>query len=161
MSFSDAFGYPFRSENIPKILTIILVFLIIVAAILVSAMLFEAENLIWAAIPIVLSYFLFLYGYIVAVIKNIVDGQTALPQPQLGRDLGRGFVVLLAAIIHAIPIFVLYFCGAAIFGAALGATFAATGSSGGGAGSGIVLVCGLAIVLFGCSSSLVILSLWR
>lgn len=107
MSFSDALNYPFKGANIPKVLTIILVFLLIVAVVVVGGIMMEAAGIILLAIPIMIAYAVFIGGYSIEVIRSVASGEDVMPQAQVGRDIGRGIVVVIANIVHMIPLFIL------------------------------------------------------
>lgn len=148
MSFSDALSYPFKGENIPKILTIILVFLILIAVVVIGGIMLEAEGIMLLAIPILLAYGVFVGGYSVEVIRTVMQGQAIMPKPELGRDLIRGVVTMLGGIAHMIPLIVLYICVAVIFGASMGSSMSidAYGNPDFGDASGaFMMVCGLGL----------------
>lgn len=149
MSFGDSFGYPFKGGNIPKVLNIILVFLIIVSSLVVIAMLSRSEDiavgLLFAAYPLLLAYGLFISGYMVTVIRSVMDGEELLPSAKLGRDLGRGFMVLIAGFVYAIPFIIVYMCIFAVAGASIGAMTG--GRSGDADGSAIIMICGAGLLM--------------
>jgi hypothetical protein len=114
MSFGSALGYPFKSGNIPKVLTIILSFLIIVASLVVIGMLFRSSNasngLGLVSNLIGSAYGLFVSGYMISVIRSVMDGDELLPPVSLGRDLTRGLACMIAGFIYAIPFIIVFAC---------------------------------------------------
>jgi hypothetical protein len=152
MSFGSSLGYPFKSGNIPKILSIILSFLVIVASIVVIAMLFQssdiATGIVFTAIPVILGYALFVSGYSITVIRSVMDGEEFLPAANIGRDIGRGFMCLLAGFVYAIPFIVVYACIFMVAGASIGAmTNGARYGSSGGDGGAMMMICGAGILM--------------
>jgi uncharacterized protein DUF4013 len=150
MSFSDALSYPFKGENIPKVLTIILVFLLLIAVVVVGGIMLQDENVVFLAFPIILAYAVFIGGYSIEIIRTVMQGHEIMPQPAMGRDILRGIVTMLAAIAHAIPLMVVYFCTALIFGASMG-SFMSIDAYGNpdisGAGGSILMACGLGLAM--------------
>lgn len=118
MNFTEALGYSFKGHNIPKILTIVLVFIIIGVSIFVASILLESVALIFALFPVLLGFSLFVGGYTISVIRSVMDGDDFLPSIQIGRDLGRGAVVMIAGIIYSIPFFILFALIFAVIGIA-------------------------------------------
>lgn len=108
MNFTEAIGYSFKGQNIPKILTIVLVFVITGVSILVASILLESVALLFVLMPVLLVYGLFVSGYPIAVIKSVMSDEDALPNIQLGRDLGRGALVWIASFVYMIPFFILF-----------------------------------------------------
>jgi hypothetical protein len=124
MSFGSALGYPFKSGNIPKILTIILSFLILVASLVVLGLLFRSSNmnngLSLVSNLIGSAYGLFISGYMISVIRSVMDGNELLPPVNLGRDLSRGLACMIAGFIYAIPFIIVFVClFASIFSASM------------------------------------------
>ena len=108
MNFTEALGYSFKGHNIPKILTIVLVFIIIGVSIFVSSIMLESVALIFALLPVFLGFSVFVAGYTISVIGSVMNGDDYLPAIKIGRDLGRGAVVIIASIIYSIPFFILF-----------------------------------------------------
>ena len=108
MDFIEAIGYSFKGKNIPKILTIVLVFVIIGVSIFVASIMLESVALLFALLPVLLAYGLFIYGYSISAIKTVMNGDDTLPNIKLGRDLGRGALVLIASFVYMIPFFILF-----------------------------------------------------
>ena len=108
MNFTEALGYSFKGHNIPKILTIVLVFIIIGVSIFVSSILLESVALIFTLLPVFLGFSVFVAGYTISVIGSVMNGDDYLPAIKIGRDLGRGAVVIIASIIYSIPFFILF-----------------------------------------------------
>jgi len=114
MSFGEAFGYPFK--NIPKVLTVVLVFTILVA-LLVSNLFNTRSNsaamlLTWG---IIIAQSLFLTGYGIRVLRHIQDGYDYdMPSFEILGDIGRGIVVCFAGILTFIPLIALLFCGSTL-----------------------------------------------
>lgn len=148
MSFSDALSYPFKGENVPKVLTIILVFLLIVAVVVVGGLMMNATGLMLLAIPIVLAYSVFVGGYSVEVIHSVMLGHEIMPPTEIGRDIGRGIMTILASIAHMIPLIVFYICAIFIFGASF-ANSISVDSYGypdlSRAGDSVMMMCGLGL----------------
>ncbi|GAB5492898.1 MAG: hypothetical protein Phog2KO_31130 [Phototrophicaceae bacterium] len=117
MNFTEAIGYSFKGQNIPKILTIVLVFVITGVSILVASILLESVALLFVLMPVLLVYGLFVSGYPIAVIKSVMSDEDALPNIQLGRDLGRGALVWIASFVYMIPFFILFVIVFALLGA--------------------------------------------
>lgn len=151
MSFSDALSYPFKGKNIPKVLTIILVFLILIAVIVVGGLMLEATGIMLLAIPILFAYSIFVGGYAIEVIRTVMQGEDTMPQPAIGRDIGRGFMTILASIAHFLPLIILLFCASFIFGASMVDSFVVD-SYGNidttGFEDSIMMFCGLGLVTF-------------
>ena len=115
MSFGDAFGYPFK--NLPKLLTIVIVFTIVIAILVGFA--FQSpfshgiELLYWGTF---LAYGLFLSGYGVRVIRHVQEGNyDKMPSIKLFSDIARGVVMLLSALITFIPSILFVACVASFF----------------------------------------------
>lgn len=143
MNFSDALGYSFKGQNIPKILTIVLVFVILGVSIIVAGFAFESIAMLFLFFPLLIGFVLFLGGYAVSVIKSVMEGEEAMPAFAVGGNIGRGFMVMLAGIVYYIPFFVIFGC---IFSIA-GAGFSSTASSADEAlGGSILLFCGMGVV---------------
>jgi hypothetical protein len=151
MSFGSSLGYPFKSGNIPKILTIILSLFVIVASIVVVAMLFQSSDvmagIVLTAIPVILGYALFVSGYSITVIRSVMNGEELLPAANLGRDLGRGFMCMLAAIVYAIPFIVVYACIFMVAGTSIGAMTGGSRGASGADGGAMMMICGAVIVM--------------
>ena len=133
MSFSAAFSYPFKS--LPKVLTIVLGYTIIIAA-LVSYVIsnpFSPGTLILTG-GLGLAEALFLTGYGIRVIRQVIEGYESLPPIEISGDVGRGILVTLSGIAHFLPLVVLLLL-AGIMG-----VFTANGDS------AIALVCLFAVI---------------
>lgn len=111
MSFGEAFGFPFKAENLPKILNFILIYTIIIAVILVGGLLFNSfTTALFLTAPVSIAYSLFVSGYTIEVIRRIMEGEDVLPASDLGRDIKRGFVVGVAGFVYMLPIIILFIC---------------------------------------------------
>lgn len=129
MNFIEALGYSFKGQNIPKILTIVLVFIIIGVSIFVSAILFESVEMVFVLFPVLIAYSVFVAGYSISAISSVMDGNEALPKIQLGRDLGRGAVMMIANIVYAIPFMILFFLFFGLIGVTAPAGYSNTSAS--------------------------------
>jgi len=107
MDFSESLGYPLKGVNIPKVLTIVLMAVIIGASIFVAGVALQSFWVVLLILPVLLAYSLFVQGYIISVIKSVMDDEEALPAFRLGRDMGRGAILFLASIVYAIPIIIM------------------------------------------------------
>ena len=150
MSFGSALGYPFKSENIPKVLTIILSFLILVSSLVVLGLLFQSSNM-RGGLNIVsnligLVYGLFVSGYMISAIRSVMDGNETLPAINLGRDLSRGLACMLAGLIYAIPFIVVYVCvfASVIGGMSMSMDNSLRGNSGNTSG---LMLCGAGLLI--------------
>ncbi len=143
MNFSEALGYSLKPQNIPKILTIVLVFVILGVSLIVAAFAFESLAIAFLFIPLLIAYGLFLGGYTISVIKAVMEGEESMPAFAIGGDIGRGFMVVIAGIIYYIPFFVLFFCMFSIMGAGLGASADTIEDAMGGS---ILMMCGMMLV---------------
>lgn len=146
MNFSEALGYSFKGQNIPKILTIVLVFVILGVSIIVAGFAFESIAIAFLFIPLLIGYALFLSGYAVSVIKAVMEGEEAMPSFSIGGDIGRGFMVMLAGIVYYIPFFIVFACIFTIAGMSASADSFEEAS-----GGSFLMVCGggLFAVIFG------------
>lgn len=151
MSFGDALGFPFKAENLPKTLNFILIYVIITASVMVLGLLANAFEIALLVSAIVgLGYSFFVSGYMIEVIRRIMDADESLPPSDLGRDLKRGGAVFVASLVYMIPFFILFFCAFGVMGASMSSMDFSGSSYGRGGnspdGSAIMMVCGLMIV---------------
>lgn len=143
MSFGQALGFPFKGENIPKILNFILIYIIITASVMVVGLLVGAFE--WALVVsgfIALGYASFVSGYMIEVIRSIMDGNEILPPSDLGRDLMRGLAVFFASLIHVIPLIMIFACVFVSMGAGMSMNDFGRSSDGGA----LMMLCGAMIV---------------
>ncbi len=129
MSFGQAFGYPFKS--IPKILTIVLVFTILVVLLIANYINSRSDDalLLFTAVTI-LSQTLFLSGYGIRIIRQVQAGDSEhLPAFDVFKDLGRGVVVVVAGIVSLLPLIFLFFCGVGMMARSLDGGYAESSSS--------------------------------
>jgi len=151
MSFGEALGFPFKAENLPKTLNFILIYVIITASIMVLGLLANAFELAILASAIVgLGYSFFVSGYMIEVIRRVMEGDEALPPSDLGRDLKRGGAVFVASLVYMIPFFILFFCAFAAVGTSMSSmdfTSSNYGRNGSAPdGSAILMLCGMLLV---------------
>lgn len=107
MSFREALRFPFDNNNINKILQIGLIFGIIAAVEIV----FNGGEVVgfgtFIGLLVGLLFGLFVSGYGIFVIRNIMEGDEFLPSFAVMRSIGRGFVIFIANIIYFIPLIIL------------------------------------------------------
>lgn len=144
MNLSESLAYTFKASNIPKILTIVLIFVISGVSIFVATMALESFALMALLIPVGLVYSFFISGYTVSIIKSVMGGDENLPEFELGRNLGRGFMIFLAGIVYMIPVFIIFFLAMLISGASI----SSTSQYGDPGGSGVLLFCGIMLGAF-------------
>lgn len=116
MNFAEALGYAIKTENIPKILTIVLVSIIAGVSVFVGAMALESWWILMLILPILLGYGLFIQGYTISVIRSVMDGEETLPPFAVARDIGRGAVLFIAGIVYTLPIIAFFVCGFILIG---------------------------------------------
>jgi len=117
MSISDALSYPFRSNNLYKILPIAIIYGII--AFLTSyASVNNSMFLVCGASIALLVFSFVLGGYYVSVIGQVHKGDEPLEQINLSRDFPRGLATWLAGILYMLPL-VVFGCVAAVLPAML------------------------------------------
>jgi len=108
MSISDALSYPFRSNNLFKILPIAIVY-----GIIVFLMSYASVNgvmfLICGASVALFVFSFVLGGYYISVIEQVHHGEERLQDVQISRDLSRGVAAWLASILYMLPL-VLFGC---------------------------------------------------
>jgi hypothetical protein len=152
MSFGEALGFPFKAENLPKTLNLILIYVIITSSVMVLGLLANAIELALLISGIVsIGYSFFVSGYMIEVIRNVMDGNEILPPSDLGRDIKRGFAVFIASLVHMIPFIILFACALGAIGSSMNMgsmefsrDMERLGNS--GDGGAILMVCGLSIV---------------
>ena len=111
MSFGEGFGYPFKS--LAKVFTIVLGFAILIAILVAMMMNSRAtDTAILFLFGIVLAQTLFISGYGIRVIRQLMDGFDELPSLEILSDMGRGIVMTFAGIFYFLPLFLVFFCGA-------------------------------------------------
>lgn len=117
MSISEALFYPFRNNNLFKILPIAIVYAII--AFLASYASIEGMMFIVCGAAVALLIFSFvLGGYYISIIEAVQLAAIRLPDVAISRDLSRGVAAWLAGILYGLPM-VLVFCVGSIFPAML------------------------------------------
>jgi len=128
MSFGDAFNYPFK--NVPKVLTVVLVFTILVAVLVAMAMNSRSsDGFLLLTFGTIIAQSLFLTGYGIRIIREIQDGYDMdMPSFDIINDIGRGIVVCFAGFITFLPLVIFAVCASTMF---------VTSSSGYGYSSGI------------------------
>lgn len=132
MSIPDALDYPFRNNNLLKILPIAIVYGII-AFLANYATLNGMMFMVCGAFVALLIFSFVLGGYYISIIEAIQYGEPRLPDVQISRDLSRGVAAWLAGILYGLPL-VLVFCMASVFPAML------VSADDGGIVSGLVVV---------------------
>ena len=154
MDFTEALGYAIKTENIPKMLTIVLVSIIAGVSVFVGAMVLESFWILMLIFPVLLGYGLFIQGYTISVIRAVMNGEETLPAIKLGRDIGRGAVLFIAGIIYTLPIIAFFICGFLLMGfSTAGMSDASAEQTGAMA---VLLFCGMSLfaVFFFLSSTL-------
>lgn len=145
MNFSESLGYSFKGQNIPKILTIVLLFVILGVSIIVAAFATESIAPLFLFGPLLIGFSLFVGGYAISVIKAVADGEEVMPSFNIGSDIGRGFMVVIASIVYFVPLFVVMGCVFAFMGASMGASFDSA-SADEAAGGAIMMMCGFGLL---------------
>lgn len=103
MSFSDAFSYPYKS--LPKVFTIVLGYTIIIAVLVMYVLNNPfSPGAIILTLGLALAEALFLTGYGIRVIRQVIEGHESLPPIEIGADIGRGILVVLSGVAHFLPL---------------------------------------------------------
>ncbi len=124
MSVGTAFRFPFDSNNFNKVLQIGIVFGVISAIeVVINGGAQSGGGTIIGAIAGLL-FGLFVSGYGILVMQNIFRGDETLPEFEVSDSIGRGFKILLASLVYAIPIIIVMAC---IFGFAVASAGEAVG----------------------------------
>lgn len=102
MSFSKALNFPFANNNLNKILQIGLVFGLILAVQVIfgpiGALISMVGNLLFG---------LFISGYGIFVMQNIMRGEETLPEFEIGDSIGRGVKIFFASLVYLVPLFII------------------------------------------------------
>jgi hypothetical protein len=103
MSISDALSYPFRNDNLFKILPIAIVY-----GIILFFMSYATTNgvmfLVCGASFAMLIFSFVLGGYYISVIEQVHQGEERLQDVMISRDLSRGVATWLAGILYMLPL---------------------------------------------------------
>ncbi|MEO1287866.1 MAG: DUF4013 domain-containing protein [Chloroflexota bacterium] len=103
MSFNKALSYSFSNNNLNKVIQIAIVFGII------SAMDFLLNENGLTSLGMLISgiggllFALFMSGYGIVVMQNILHGEKRLPAFQIGKNIKDGFTILLASLVYFLP----------------------------------------------------------
>lgn len=98
MSFSEALGYPFKSENFLKIFPLaIITSIFFVLYTYSNNALLQVGGLIGSFV-----FSLALLGYYISIIQQVHDDAT-LEDMQVKRDVGRGCMTYIATLVYMIP----------------------------------------------------------
>jgi|GEM_PF-3996308 len=146
MDLSASLSYSFRSSNIPKILTIVLIFVIAGVSIFVAAMGLESLPLMMLLAPVGLAYALFISGYTISIIKSVLEGDDELPEFDWIQNLGRGFMIFVANIVYLLPVIVIFACAVGMTAAGSASTASRYGNADDGA---MLMFCGSMLLAFG------------
>lgn len=117
MSIADALSYPFRNNNLFKILPIAIVYGIIVFLMTYSSMNGLMPLICGASVALFVFSFV-LGGYYISVIEQVQHGEERLRDVKISLDLSRGVAVWLASILYFLPL-VLFGCVAAFLSSML------------------------------------------
>ncbi|MGB7337615.1 MAG: DUF4013 domain-containing protein [Phototrophicaceae bacterium] len=102
MSFKEALNFPFANNNLNKILQIGLVFGLILAI----QFIFGAAGSIVSGLGNLL-FGLFISGYGIFIMQNVLRGEDRLPDFEIGESIKRGLWNFLASLIYLIPLFLI------------------------------------------------------
>jgi hypothetical protein len=137
MSISDTLNYPFRNNNMLKILPIALAYGIILY--LMNFGTIERNTaVICGASFAVLVFSMVISGYYISALRRLQAGDENLPDVDFGKNVKDGVLVVLAGLLYFLPVIILVFVA-----------FMLTGgmnlNSSDAAGGSILLLCGAMI----------------
>jgi hypothetical protein len=143
MSISDAVNYPFRNNNMLKILPIAIAYSIVLFFVNVGSV--EGNMLFICGGGIALIAFsMFLGGYYLSALRRLQNNDENLPEFEIRQNISDGFITGIAGLVYMIPVILL-----AIIAIFLGGGVSALNvSDGGGGGGGVLLMCGLLLGAF-------------
>jgi Protein of unknown function (DUF4013) len=106
MSISDALNYPFRNNNVLKILPIALAYGIILFLTNYGTV---ADNLVivCGAGFATLVFTLFISGYYISALRQLQASDENLPEVDLGQNVKDGVLTILAGLIYLLPVIIL------------------------------------------------------
>lgn len=145
MSISDALNYPFRGNNMLKILPIALAYGIVLFFVNYGTIEGNALVLCGGGIA-ALAFSLFIAGYYISALRRLQANDDNLPDVEVGQNIKDGFLTMIAGILYMLPVIIIaivaVFLGGGMAALSSGSDSAAT------AGGGILLMCGAIIVAF-------------
>ena len=139
MSISDALNYPFRNNNMLKILPIALAYGIILFLTEYSTIENNIALMCGSGIAAIV-FGIFIGGYYVSALRRLQAGDENLPEVDFGQNLKDGFLTGLAGLLYMLPVIILIIVAVVIGTSSNGA------SSDGGGG---LLICGAILVAIG------------